>query len=68
MARSFKVCEFLSRAAPAGRIATAELLLVGFGLEVFGCLRRGEEWAYEHWGIGGEGTGGGARYGEAVVA
>lgn len=28
-----------------------ELLLVGFGLEVFGCFRRGEEWAYEHWGI-----------------
>lgn len=67
MARSFKVCEFLSGAAPAGWVAAAGVLLVRFGFEVFGCFRRGEEeWAYEHLGDGGESSGCGVGDGEAV--
>lgn len=66
MARSFKVCESLSGAAPAGWVAAAGILLVGFGFEVFGCFGRGEEeWAYEHLGDGGKSSGGGVGYGEA---
>lgn len=66
MARSFKVCESLSGAAPAGWVAAAGVLLVGFGFKVFGCFGRGEEeWAYEHLGDGGESSGGGVGYGEA---
>ena len=68
MSRSFKVCEFLSGAAPAGWVSTAGVCLVSFRLEVFGCFGRGEEeWAYEHLCDGWEGTGGGVGYGKAVV-
>ena len=66
MTRSFKVCESLSGAAPAGWVASPRVLLIAFGFEVFGCFGRGEEeWAYEHLGNGGQSSWGRVGYGEA---
>ena len=66
MTRSFKVCESLSGAAPAGWVASPRVLLIALGSEVFGCFGRGEEqWAYEHLGNGGQSSWGRVGYGEA---